>query len=55
MAEFVDTPENPAPAWGKAETLVARDGLPIRYGLFPAQSGPRKGSVIILTGRNECI
>lgn len=52
---LVDIPENPAPDWGHAAKLVARDGKAIRYALFPAQGRPLKGTVVILTGRNECI
>lgn len=52
---LVDIPENPAPEWGEAGRFVARDGKSIRYARFPAQGRPLKGTVVILSGRNECI
>ncbi len=52
---LIDIPENPAPDWGEVSRFTARDGRSIRYGRFPAQSRPLKGTVIILSGRNECI
>ena len=52
---LVDFPENPKPEWAEAGTFVARDGRTIRYALFPARGRPLKGTVVIMTGRNECI
>jgi lysophospholipase len=35
--------------------MVARGGIGIRYALFPATGRPLKGTVVVLTGRNEFI
>ncbi|MDP3896675.1 MAG: alpha/beta hydrolase [Mesorhizobium sp.] len=56
MTELLaDIPENPAPDWGHAARFIALGGKAIRYALFPAQGRPLHGTVIILSGRNECI
>lgn len=50
-----ETPGNPVPEHATGGFLVARDGRKIRYARFSATARPLKGTVIILTGRNECI
>jgi hypothetical protein len=53
---LVATAGNDVPARARAEYLVARrGGKRLRYALFPAGGRPRRGTVVILQGRNECI
>ncbi|UVC15483.1 alpha/beta fold hydrolase [Mesorhizobium onobrychidis] len=52
---FHGTPGNPLPANAAGGFFTTSDGKKIRYGLFAAVSRPLKGTVVILTGRNECI
>ena len=49
------TPGNPVPEKARAGHFTARDDVKLRYGLFAAVGRPLKGTVILLTGRNECI
>lgn len=49
------TPDNPLPPGTEAGFFAARDGTRIRYGLFTAAAEPHKGTVILMSGRNECI
>ena len=56
MAEgLVETDNNPAPKHVDAGSFAAGDGCRIRYAVFKNDVAPRKGTVIILHGRNECI
>jgi lysophospholipase len=55
MVPLADTPQNPIPEWGEAATFTGYGGTTIRYALFPAQARPLRGTVVVLTGRNECI
>jgi len=50
-----DMPGNPLPPGGHAGFFTAKDGKRIRYARFSAAGRPFKGTVIILSGRNECI
>lgn len=50
-----ETPLNPLPAEAEAGMLKADDGRMIRHARFRAEGRPQKGTVVILTGRNECI
>lgn len=52
---FHDIPGNPRPENALGGYFTARDGRRIRYGCFAATGRPMKGTVVILTGRNECI
>ena len=52
---LVDMPGNPAPEGIIGHRLTMRDGKRIRYALAPAEGRPRNGTVVILSGRNECI
>lgn len=52
---FHEIPGNPIPENAAGGFFTARDGKKIRYGLFAATTRPVKGSVVVLTGRNECI
>ncbi|MEP9372511.1 alpha/beta hydrolase [Mesorhizobium sp. KR1-2] len=56
MTDFLyDTPGNPRPAGGVCGFLSARDGKKLRYAHFSATAQPPKGTVVLLTGRNEFI
>jgi lysophospholipase len=50
-----ETPDNPVPANAHAGFVTARDGKRLRYARFAAEGRPLKGTVVIQTGRNECI
>lgn len=50
-----ETPGNPIPANAHAGMLTMADGKRIRYARFAADARPLQGTVVILTGRNECI
>lgn len=52
---FHEIPGNPIPENAAGGFFTARDGKKIRYGLFAATARPMKGTVVVLTGRNECI
>lgn len=49
------TDDNPVPPRARPGFMRSPDGKRLRYALFPAAGRPLKGTVIILTGRNECI
>ncbi len=55
MADLFETPDNPAPQGSVAGYFDASDGNRLRYALFENTTKPRKGTVIVLHGRNECI
>jgi len=56
MTRFLlDMPGNEAPRGAKVSFLVARGGKRLRYVIFDTAVRPRKGAVVVLTGRNECI
>jgi len=56
MSELLYATEgNPIPENAVAGHLRMRDGKRIRYARFAAAARPLKGTVIIVTGRNECI
>lgn len=50
-----EIPGNPLPPGGDAGFFVAKDGKRIRYARFAAAARPFKGTVLLLSGRNECI
>ena len=50
-----ETPGNPVPEQAVGGHFNARDGKRIRFARFAATARPLKGTVVILTGRNECI
>ncbi len=52
---LVETENNPVPNGAVADFFRSRDGRKLRYALFRDVSSPRKGTVIALHGRNECI
>ncbi|CCV05493.1 Lysophospholipase [Mesorhizobium metallidurans STM 2683] len=52
---FHEIPGNPIPENAAGGFFTAHDGKKIRYGLFAAAARPMKGTVVVLTGRNECI
>lgn len=49
------TPDNPVPQHARPGFFDGYRGRKIRYAVFGASSRPLKGTVILLTGRNECI
>jgi lysophospholipase len=56
MTELLhEIPENPLPDQATAGIFRAHDGKQIRYARFGAMARPLKGTVIVLSGRNECI
>ena len=50
-----ETPGNFVPEQAFGGHFTARDGKKIRFARFAAAARPLKGTVVILTGRNECI
>lgn len=52
---FYPIPSNPLPDRAAGGFFSGFDGKQLRYGRFPAVARPLKGTVIILSGRNECI
>jgi lysophospholipase len=48
-------PSNPLPAKAAGGYFSGFDGRKLRFGRFPAVARPLKGTVILLSGRNECI
>lgn len=54
-AELFEIEGNPIPENAVAGRLPMRDGVAIRYARFAATGRPLKGTVIIVTGRNEYI
>lgn len=51
---FHEFPGNPSPVNAAGGYFTTRDRKRIRYGLFGAVTRPIKGTVVVLTGRNEC-
>ncbi len=54
-AALYETEGNPIPDSVSAHFLKTADGKSIRYALLPTAASSKKGTVIILHGRNECI
>lgn len=52
---LLDMLGNPLPPGGDAGYFTAKDGKRIRYARFSTARRPFKGTVIVLSGRNECI
>ncbi|MEQ1944757.1 alpha/beta hydrolase [Mesorhizobium sp. VNQ89] len=52
---FHEIPSNPTPEKATGGFFTGFDGRKLRYGRFPAVARPLKGTVILLSGRNECI
>ena len=48
---FFETPGNPIPRGAKGGFFTARDGMRIRYGLFPTHAASCLGTVVIFPGR----
>ena len=53
-APLIALPTRPAPKGATASWVMAKDGVRLRVGWFPAQGAPR-GSVVLSTGRTESI
>ncbi|TPN28431.1 alpha/beta hydrolase [Mesorhizobium sp. B2-3-3] len=52
---FYETQGNPRPENATGGFFTTRDRKKIRYGLFAAVARPMRGTVVLLSGRNECI
>jgi lysophospholipase len=52
---FHEIPDNPVPEYANGGYLTATDGKRLRYACFSASARPIRGTVLLLTGRNECI
>ena len=52
---FHETEGNPRPENATGGFFITRDRKKIRYGLFAAVARPMRGTVVLLSGRNECI
>lgn len=52
---FHHTEDNPPPDNAAGGFFTTRDRKKIRYGVFAAVGRPLQGTVVLLTGRNECI
>jgi len=50
---FHETEGNPRPENATGGFFVTRDRKKIRYGLFAAVARPMRGTVVLLSGRNE--
>ena len=46
------TSDNPVP---EVAFLTTKDGVPLRYGLFPAQAFPTRGTIMFIQGRSDFI
>jgi lysophospholipase len=54
-APLFESEENPIPNGITAHYLQTHQGQTVRYALMPTNEAVKKGTVIILHGRNECI
>jgi lysophospholipase len=54
MTDFFEIPGNPVPDGASAGFIRTPGGFRLRYACF-APGGQSRGTVVILTGRNECI
>lgn len=52
---LIETESNPAPTHTHAGRFAGREGVSIRYAVFDTCIRPRRGTVILLQGRNETI
>lgn len=52
---FHSIPGNPAPEKAQAGYFAGDRGKRVRYAVFGATGRPLKGTVVVFTGRNECI
>jgi lysophospholipase len=53
--ELTSTARNPIPGGATVGALAARDGLKLRYALWPTTARERRGTVCLFTGRSEFI
>jgi len=53
--QLIDLPRNPVPAGATAGMCTGYDGHGLRYALWDATRGPRRGTICILEGRTEFI
>ncbi|WP_442582295.1 alpha/beta fold hydrolase [Mesorhizobium sp. ASY16-5R] len=52
---FFEIPGNPVPDNASGGYIRTPDGFRLRYACFAPDGGASRGTVVILTGRNECI
>lgn len=52
---LIETEDNPVPSLMTAGQFQGRGGVMLRYARFGTEVHPKKGTVILLQGRNECI
>lgn len=55
MTQLVTIAKNPAPSGARVGVFNSHDGKPLRYALWEATRGSRRGTVCCFTGRSECI
>ena len=55
MAGLIDIPENPVPRGAVCGTVRTDDGVDLRYGYFPPNRSPVRGTIVVLHGRTEFI
>lgn len=53
--QLISIARNPVPTGAISGSLVAPDGVALRFARWPATRGPRKGTVLIAPGRGEFI
>ena len=53
--ELFGLESNPIPAGAVAGTIVANDGVALRFARFPATVGQALGTICLFQGRTECI
>lgn len=53
--ELVNLAKNPVPSGAVCGMLPSFDGTPMRYAIWQASRGPRRGTVCLFTGRTEFI
>lgn len=55
LAELLPTEGNPVPPGARIQVVGTSDGVSIRTAVWPASTAARKGSVLLIQGRNESI
>ena len=55
MQDLIGLAKNPIPSGGTIGTLVAGDGVKLRYARWDANQSPHRGTVVLLGGRTEFI
>lgn len=55
MDSLISLAKNPVPSGARVGLMPGFDGKKLRYALWPASSGPRRGTVCVFPGRTEFI